>query len=203
MKFLFRLFCLFTFFTAGAFALEPEIVVTVKKSSDGFIVDAAVDVPVPLRTAWDVLTDFDHMTAILSNLKSSRIVRRDGQTLTVRQEGAARFGLFSFSFESEREIRLEPMTRILVKQLSGTAKRVETESRFMPTERGTHLDYHAEIVPDSVLARMFGASFVKHEVAEQFRAMSVEMKRRAAASPAPTVAESPQPPQPPPASSAN
>ncbi len=201
MKFLARLFALFALLTSGAHALEPEITVTVTRSGEAFVVDAVVDIDVAQRTAWDVLTDFDHMSAILSNLASSKIVRRDGQTLTVRQEGAVKYGLFSFSFESEREVRLEPMKRILVKQLSGTAKRMESESRLMSTELGSHLNYRAEIVPDSVLARMFGAGFVKHEVAEQFRAMAVEMKRRAAAVPALPVAESP--PAARPASSAN
>lgn len=200
MIFLFRLFGLFALCISGALAQEPEIAVTVTQSGGAFVVDAAFDIDVAQRTAWEVLTDFDHMSAILGNLTSSKIVRRDGQTLLVRQEGVARYGILSFSFESEREIRLEPIRRILAKQLSGTTKRMESDARLSRTERGTHVDYHAEIAPDSVLARMFGASFVKHEVTEQFRAMSAEMKRRVAAAPAPNVAES-QPPRP--ASSSN
>lgn len=48
--------------------------------------------------------------------------------------------------------------------------------------------YHAESVQDSLLARMFGASFVRHEVAEQFLGMAKEMMRRQAGG-EPTVAE--------------
>lgn len=162
----------------GAFALEPTIAVNVSRGDDGFVVDAVIDVAVPLRTAWAVLTDFDRMPAVLRNLTSSRIVKREGQTLTVRQEGRARYGLLSFSFESEREIRLEPMTRILVRQLSGTAKHMHSESRLSASESGTRLVYRAEIVPDSVLARLFGATFVRQEVAEQFRALAAEMVNR-------------------------
>lgn len=170
--------CLLALSGAAAFGAEPAIAVVVGQSGEAFVVDATLDTPIPPRTAWEVLTDFDHMAAILGNLTSSKVVRRDGQTLIVRQEGVAKYGLFSFSFESEREIRLEPMLRILVKQLSGTAKRMESEAQLTRTERGTQVRYHAEIVPDSVLARMFGAAFVRHEVGEQFRALLAEMTRR-------------------------
>jgi carbon monoxide dehydrogenase subunit G len=161
-----------------AFGVEADVLVTVGQSGEAFVVDASFEMPVSLRTAWEVLTDFDHMTAVLGNLNSSKVVRREGQTLLVRQEGRARYGLLSFSFESEREIRLEPMKRILARQLSGTLKRMESEARLSRTEQGTLVKYHAESVPDSALARMFGASFVRHEVEEQFRAMGAEMLRR-------------------------
>ena len=90
----------------------------------------------------------------------------------------ARWGLLSFSFESEREIRLEPMKRILAKGLSGTLKRMESESKVAALDQGVQISYHAEIVPDSILARMFGASFVRHEVEEQFLQMARGMLQR-------------------------
>lgn len=159
-------------------ATEPKIAVTVEKSGEAFIVDAAIDVHVPLKTAWEVMTDFEHMATILSNLTLSQLTRRDGNTLTVRQEGVAKYGLLSFSFESEREMRLEPMRRILARNISGTLKRMESEVNFSPLEKGVQIRYHAEIVPDSLLARLFGLSFVQHEAEEQLLAMAQEMLRR-------------------------
>ena len=102
--------------------VEPEIVINIERNGDAFIVDTKFDLPVPLRTAWEVLTDFDNMTGILSNLTSSKIVRRDGKILYVAQEGLARFGILSYAFASEREIRLEPMKRILARQITGNAE---------------------------------------------------------------------------------
>lgn len=162
----------------AAFAAAPELTVTVDKRGKSFVVDASVDFAVPLPTAWEVLTDFDHMAAILSNLSSSQIVSRSEQTLVVRQEGVARFGIFSYPFASEREIRLKPMQRIVTRQLSGNAQSFVSELRVSPGEHGTAVRYHAEIVPDSVIARTFGAPFVRHEVEEQFTALAAEMARR-------------------------
>ena len=162
----------------AAFA-APEDAISVDKRGKSFVVDATVDFPVPLRIAWEVLTDFEHMTAILANLSASQVVSRSEQTLVVRQEGVARFGIFSYSFISEREIRLKPMKKIVTRQLSGNAQSFISELRLSPNDHGTELRYHAEIVPDSAIARAFGAPFVKHETEEQFRALAAEMERRA------------------------
>ncbi len=172
------LFCLLALSGGAALGGEPVATVTIAQNGEAFIVDATVDVPVRLTTAWDVLIDFDHMTSILGNLTSSKVVSRDGNTWIVRQEGVARYGLLSFSFVSEREIRLEPTTRILAKSLSGPVKRMESEARIISRDQSVQIRYHAESVPDSVLARMFGAPFVRHEVREQFLAMAREMIRR-------------------------
>ena len=163
-----------------AFAATPELTlaVSVDKRGKSFVVDAAVAIPVPLHVAWEVLTDFEHMASILSNVSASQIVSRDERTLVVRQEGVARYGIFSYSFTSEREIRLKPMKRIVARQLSGNALSFVSELRLSPGDNGTEVRYHAEIVPDSAIARAFGAPFVKHETEEQFRALAAEMARR-------------------------
>ena len=57
-------------------ALGQEVVVRLQKSGDAFVVEVSIDIPVPVRTAWDVLTDFDNMAAIVSNLSLSKVIRR-------------------------------------------------------------------------------------------------------------------------------
>lgn len=172
--------CLALLLSCAALAAEPEIVVGVEKSGDAYVVDARVDLPIPVRLAWGVLTDFDSMASILSNLQSSKIVHRAGNTLNVAQEGSARFGIFTYSFNSIREIHLEPMQRIMARQISGTASSFVSETALSAGGRGTLLHYHAEITPGSAIARTFGGSFIRHEVEEQLAAMAAEMARRAA-----------------------
>jgi len=160
---------------SGAFAMEPSLAVTVTQTGEAFVVEVVAEVPVPLDGVWEVLTDFDHMALFIGNIKSSRVVRREENTLWVRQEGAAEYGPL---FKSEREIRLEPKRRIVAKSLSGSMKRMESEARLGQLTDGVRIRYHAEAVPDSALARMFGATIVRHEVEEQFREMMLEMMRR-------------------------
>jgi len=159
---------------------EQDVIVAVREVGDGFLVEATIKAPVNRQTAWEVLVDYDHMTTILSNLTASHVARRNGNTLIVRQEGIARFGLFSYPFQVEREIRLEPMQRILTKNLSGSLKRMESEVRLKPSGNGSPviIEYRAEFVFGSILAGLFAASFLNHEVEEQFQSMLAEMKRR-------------------------
>ncbi len=159
-------------------AAEVEILVSVEKSGDTFIVNATGKLPVALRTAWDVLTDFDNMTTIMNNLIVSKITNRQGNTLTVHQEGKARYGVFSYAFESEREIRLEPRKRILSRQITGNARHFASEAELSAHSTGTRLHYRAEIIPDSGFGRLLGGPFIQHEIEEQLHAMAAEMVRR-------------------------
>ena len=165
----------------SASGAEREVAVAVREAGDAFIVQATIRPPVSLRTAWDVLVDFDHMVGILSNLTASKVVSRNGNVLIVKQEGVARFGIFSYPFTAEREIRMEPPRRILAKNLSGTLKRMQSEVQLIPTgPRGVRIEYRAEFAFDSIIAGLFGVSFLNHEVEEQFLSIVAEMKKREA-----------------------
>ena len=167
----------------SAHCAEKEVAVAVSESGDGFVVQATIRPPVSLRTAWDVLIDFDHMASILSNLTASRVVSRNGNVLIVKQEGVARFGIFSYPFKAEREIRMEPPRQILARNLSGTLKRMESELQLIPGNAGgVRIEYRAEFAFDSIISGLFGVSFLSHEVDEQFQSIVAEMKRREAQS---------------------
>ncbi len=164
--------------SGSAFAEEAELVVAVEKSGDGFIVSAKASAAAPLRTVWAVLTDFDHMANILNNLNVSTILQRKGNTLRVLQQGRAWYGPFFYSFSSEREVRLEPMRRIVSRQITGTTQHFESRMELSADGDNTFLRYHAEIVPGSTLARTFGSAFIQHEVEEQLNAMLTEISRK-------------------------
>jgi uncharacterized membrane protein len=174
----FVLALLMAFLAHAARAPETALNVNATQLGETITVDATLVVAVSLDTAWEVLTDFDHMTSILGNLTSSEVLSRNGNLWIIRQKGVARYGFLSFPFESDREIHLEPMKRILARNLSGTLKRMDSEANLVFQEQAVQLRYHAEIVPDSLLGRFFGATFVRHEVEEQLQKMAAEMKRR-------------------------
>lgn len=173
-----RLFTFCAFLCVGSAYAEPEIVVSVERNGDAFVINAHTLIKASRRLAWEVLTDFDHMVDVMSNLKSSRILERKGNTLRVAQAGTARYGFFSYDFSSEREVRLEPMKRIRARQISGNARSFESEMALSSTDEGLELAYHAELIPDSGIARLFGGPFVQHEVEEQLGEMVGEIDRR-------------------------
>jgi len=152
--------------------------VHVSRAESHFTIDMEVRVPVAPATAWDVLTDFDHMASFVGNLSSSQVIERRENYLRIRQAGKARFGIFSSEFSSEREIHLNPMREIRAQGTGGSVKRMESLMRIEPEEGGVRLRYHAQVEPDFWLPPLVGPSVVRHETAEQFSSMIREMLRR-------------------------
>jgi len=152
--------------------------VRVERVGDSFTVDLRMYAPVAPELAWAVLIDFERMAEFIPNLTHSQILERGEDTLQIRQKGVARYGPFSSSFESTREIRLTPKREIRAHGVGGNVKRMESLMRLEAEGDGTRLTYHAEVLPDFWLPPMVGPSFVRHETAEQFSAMIREMLRR-------------------------
>lgn len=143
-----------------------------------YFADLSLQVAVPPATAIEVLTDFEHMAAFVPNLVNSRIISRTGNVYLIAQQGKARFGPLSFSFESERRIELYPDGRLISQALSGSTKYMRSELAVQGTAGGTSLNYHIEVTPERWLPSSFGTSFMRHELAEQFSALAREMERR-------------------------
>ncbi|GBG00799.1 hypothetical protein AZSI13_01260 [Azospira sp. I13] len=158
--------------------LVDENSIQVRRQGEVWIVEARFTAPVAPGLAWAVLTDFDNMARIVSNLNASRVVSRQGNVLQVEQKGRARFGLFSVAFESLREITLTPRRRIQARGLSGSAKQFESDMTLAAEGEGTVFTYRVEMVPDFWLPSLLGPSLLRHEMAEQFSALVAEMQRR-------------------------
>ncbi len=141
---------------------------------------ASLSLPVAATPAvvLAVLTDFDHMAAFIPNLSESRVIARSGNSYRIWQQGKAKFGPFSFPFESERQIEWFPEGRLVAQALSGSSKFMRSEMRYQATPEGSRIDYQLEVIPDRWLPSSIGVSFMRHELAEQFSALAREMERR-------------------------
>jgi carbon monoxide dehydrogenase subunit G len=168
--------------TYGAPAPRAEVAdrdIRVQRHGNAFSIDAVMHAPVPPATAWEVLTDFEHMPRYQSSLKSSQVLERSPQRVLVQQKGVARFGPFSNAFESVREMQLTPQRSIRAQQVSGSAlKQMASLMTLEPEEGGTRLTYRADMEPETALPPLVGPAMVQHETAAQFSAMVREMVRR-------------------------
>jgi carbon monoxide dehydrogenase subunit G len=157
---------------------NSEVEVTVRVSGDDVQVTAAFTVDATPQEAWAVLTDFDNMARFVSNLETSEVLSRQGNVVRVRTKGAARFGPLHFPFEAVRELMLTPFERIQSKQVSGTLKRFEGETRITPAAQGTRISYRGDSTSNQSIPPIVGPSFIKSETEEQFNEMQTEILRR-------------------------
>ena len=168
------------FASAGAFAQAkgPVRSIDIAQTDDGYVATVVMAAAVPSSIAWDVLTDFDNMAKWVPNLKESRIVSRDGNTMTIEQKGTARFGLLSFPYTSVRKMQLDPQKTIQATQVTGNMKRLMSLMKVSADGAGTRLDYRLELVPSSIASAVLSPDFLKNEITEQFTAIVGEMVRR-------------------------
>lgn len=173
--------CLLLLRNAWAYA-DEAVKVQVVKDGQAIVVDMHMHSTASVREAWSVLTDFAHMPSFVPNLKNSKVLEAHGNLLKVQQQGSAKHGWLSFDFESLREIELLPYEQINSHSIGGSVLQMNGVTRLAADSSGTVFSpipapSHASGgggPPPPVI----GLEFVRHEVAEQFRAMLEEMERR-------------------------
>lgn len=115
----------------AAQAPDDAVAVSVAREADHILLSAEFRVPVDVRTAWSVLTDFTHMPEFLPGLKESLVLAQNGQRLTVQQKDASTVGPFPMEYESLRAIELKPYQLIRSHTLKGSLGSVEGVTRLL------------------------------------------------------------------------
>ncbi len=160
--------------------VPDPVAVSVAREGEHLQLTAEFRVPVGVRTAWAVLTDFEHMHEFLPGLKESHVLAQTGNQLTVQQRGEATAGPLSMAYESLRAVELTPYQAIRSRTLKGSLGNVEGVTRLTPDGRdSTLVSYTAQAQPDSPLASLLPTRYVREELRTQFQAMREEMLRRA------------------------
>jgi carbon monoxide dehydrogenase subunit G len=169
----------FLLLSAPASPAETEFRrITVTPKGDGYFCDSEMVISVPPALAFEVMTDYDSMAKWVPNLRSSRVVKREGAVVHVEQVGIARFGPLSFDFTMVRRGELDPPKGIALEQVQGTLRRYRSRVLFAQERGATRLTYLVEIEPGLLLGAILSKDFIEHEIREQFEAIAAEMVRR-------------------------
>ncbi|HYP66723.1 MAG TPA: SRPBCC family protein [Thiobacillaceae bacterium] len=158
--------------------LFPEPAVQVRQQDSSLIMDISYQVPVPPQEAWATLTDFENQPAFMPNLEVSRVLQRSGNRLQIEQKGAAKLGIFSFHYESQRELEITPYQLIRSHSLSGNIRMESTLALIPSGTGGTRIAYHVIAVPNLPLPTSLIASYLSGMLRDQFKAIGREMLRR-------------------------
>jgi hypothetical protein len=159
-------------------AVDEDIEVRVKK--DGAEVSVDVDCPVnaSVAVAWEVLTDYDHMSEFLSNVQSSSVQARDGHTLQVYQKGKATRGPLSISYENLREVVLVPFQEIRSRLISGDMKASAFATRIVDDGIVVHIIHSGRYTPKIWVPPVVGPAMIEAETRRHFGELRSEILRR-------------------------
>jgi carbon monoxide dehydrogenase subunit G len=161
--------------------LEPHdknIAIKVENDGEQIIVDANFMVPGVPQQAWAVLTDFDNMPKFSPSVLSSKITGGTGNNLRVSQKRITKYGFFTFSLDSVREINLIPFAKIHERMISGSMRKMEETTQLLPEGNQTRITYRAVFIPGSWVPPMVGEVFIKQEAREQLQEVVNEIIRR-------------------------
>ena len=139
---------------------------------DGFRIEVVMRRPGPARCRLAGLTDFGRMARFVPRTSNAAKSSRKWQPSARCTTGTAYYGPFSMAFASVRDIELRPKREILARQLSGTARAMESVMRLDPLpngRQGHRLAYRAEVVPEGVLPPLVGPAAIRGETAGSFR----------------------------------
>jgi|SRR5882672_1804931 len=141
-------------------------------------VSASVVMHVDVRVAWAVLTDYDHLAKFIPDMKTSRVVSREGNRVRVEQTGDVGFFFYKEPVNVVLEVREEPPRRITAWSVEGNVKGLETRYELDVSGKGVRLDYAGRFVPAFAIPPLIGMPLVSRLIERRFRAMVEEIERR-------------------------
>lgn len=158
----------------------PAATVTVDAERDGdaIAIHAVAALNADAATAWRVLTDYNHYTQFIPDLRRSHIVARHGATVTVEQSGDAAVWIFRLPLSVTFEINEAPPDSLRSRAIAGSLRALTSRYTLTPASAGTRLDYSGRISPGYPLLRVFEQSTVEHSVARQFQALADEIEHQ-------------------------
>ena len=173
---LFAALCLSVSYADPASAQDIEVQVDIV--DDLVRIDTSFHVDATPQEAWAVVIDYNNAAGFISDLETSLVLAREGDTMRVYQKGNAKFGPFSFPVESVREIRLAPFESMQSHLVSGSMKRLDVTTRLAREGSGTRITNRTESIPDVWIPPLVGRLFIAHEAREKFRELRDEILRR-------------------------
>lgn len=163
----------------GLPAAAGDITVRIERAGDEFVLEGAFHVAVTPAVAWAVLTDYEGMPKFVEDLRESHVVEHEGDRLRVVQRGLTRLGPFSFDYDVEREVVLEPMRALHSRALRGNVKKLDMHTLVDPDGTGTRIRFRAAMIPDFWVPPLVGERLIRTRFERQFESLSKEMRRRA------------------------
>ena len=157
---------------------DADVIVKAQKKAGEVLIEAQFWVPATPQETWAVLTDFEHMARFVSNLRTSKVIKKWDDRVRVSQSGKTTHGLLSFSFESVREIDMRPFETIHSRMISGTMQKAEGTTHLLARADGTAVSYHSESIPGAWVPPFVGTTFIETEIRSQFQDMRKEILRR-------------------------
>ncbi|MEZ5444895.1 MAG: SRPBCC family protein, partial [Gammaproteobacteria bacterium] len=124
-----------------------------------------------------VLTDFEHLSEFVPDMRSSRVVSAPGEPLRVEQQGVARVLFFERRIDVVFAIDLDPLRSVRFHAVDGNLRRMAGHWRLSGRD-GCHIEYRALSTPEFWIPPLIGPALMRAQVRDQFNGVLKEISRR-------------------------
>jgi ribosome-associated toxin RatA of RatAB toxin-antitoxin module len=165
-----------TFATAGTRA-DGIARIDVERDADGFAIMACAATNASAELIWQVLTDFEHLSDFVPDMRLSRIVSAPGEPLRVEQHGIARVLLFERRIDVVFAIDLDPLRSVRFRAVDGNLRSMAGHWQLSGRE-GCRIEYRALSTPDFWVPPLIGTALMRAQIRDQFEGVLGEIRRR-------------------------
>jgi carbon monoxide dehydrogenase subunit G len=142
-------------------------------------ITASADMEVEARTVWAVISDYDNLADFIPHMRSSRVLRRDGDQVLIEQTGEFGFLFFRRPVEVRLSVAESPPRRIVAHAVGGNLQSLEGRYAIESLPGGeVRLNYSGRLVPGFDVPRFVSRMAVRSTMARQFQALVQEIVRR-------------------------
>ncbi len=165
--------------SASAAASVPQVEIETNGQGDDITVTASAEMLVDPRTAWAVITDYNHLAEFIPYMRSSRVVQRDADGIVVEQTGVISYLFFRQPVQAQLAVVESPPRRVMARAVGGNLREMEGRYTLESLPDGTvRLSYSGRLVPAFAVPPVIGKLVVRNVLANQFSAMVKEIVRR-------------------------
>ena len=169
---------------AGTLAAQPAVAAgPIRFEAEGegelITITASADMQVDPRTVWAVISDYDNLAEFIPHMRSSRVIRRDGDQVLVEQTGEFGFLFFRQPVEVRLSVAESPPRRIVAHAVGGNLQSLEGRYAIESLPGGeVRLSYSGRLVPGFQVPPFVSRMAVRTTMGRQFQALVQEIVRR-------------------------
>ena len=162
-------------------AVAATISISVANRPDVVEIEGSAELNADAATAWSVLTDYERYVDFIPDLQGSRIVARNGATVTVEQTGEAMLWRLHIPLDVTFEITEMAPTSLISRVVAGDLRTWKSRYVLTPVANGVRLEFTGTLDPGLALFGAIEPLAIKQNVASRFQALADEIERRSAA----------------------
>ena len=159
-------------------ATSGEFHVTSRTSKTDVVVEGSARLDSDMITAWQVLTDYRAYTQFVPGLRSSRVLRRQGDKVIVEQQADVAFGIFHEEVDATYEITEHAPAALDSRIISGCDCGLESSYTLIPSNSGVVLSFKSLLSTGTGLRAALQRSVGERSIRDHFHALATEMERR-------------------------